>query len=483
MEQSLLELLKEKSNILNGKFQKFQADLKHITQQIISSEITNENKSTYTQQMNKLCDNYSSSINRLEIEYLIKCEQHFENTNRNTNSNNINENPKFSKYKQNTNIEKKPKSIMKIEKKKQSKSFKCEECNITYAAKSSLLRHNRKNHPKYDNNTDTSSSSSDSELKHKCSKCDKICSSIYCLRKHMSREHSCKHQCKTCLKTFKNAQALGGHMTAHRNKRPFKCKQCQSDFQQHRYLVQHIVNVHKQNPWECNKCDKVFRYKRKLNEHKKLTHENNSNSKIISSDENETNDNDNDNDIHSSTYNVSDSDDNNDSIVHTQHQDSDIEEISIRFGCNLCEKGFDNKLELNKHRNNIHGKINPNPFKCDMCNQLYASAIGLRMHKMKRHDEKMYKCKMENCIASFKEERYLIQHIKDVHKDEMFEKKLDVSQDKQLMHNLVDNKELNESSDSGKISVGNEEDLCKKETSVKSNSSNKRTKSLYNRRL
>jgi len=86
--ESLLELSKEKSNIHNREFQTFQSEIKQNIAQM-SVETDMDKKLMYKDEINKLCNNYSLAINRLEIEYLNKCEQYLakQNTKENTKEN------------------------------------------------------------------------------------------------------------------------------------------------------------------------------------------------------------------------------------------------------------------------------------------------------------------------------------------------------------------------------------------------------------
>eukprot|EP00483_Globobulimina_turgida_P012129 UN12151 len=231
--KSLLQLLKDKANIISAKSEEFQAEIKCLMDKMMQSNTGNI--SMYNDKLNILCADYSTSINRLEIEYLMKCEQHLQNEN--TSSDDV------------------------------KAPYRCDKCDLSYTAKSSFRRHNRKNHADdtddegpvdSDESSNLESSQESNERRHECQYCDKTYTALSCLTRHVREQHS------NFLKTKR------------KDDRPFKCTYCVSDFADIRYLRQHIYKVHGENPWECDECEAKFRLKRMLKKHKESTHPNNS---------------------------------------------------------------------------------------------------------------------------------------------------------------------------------------------------------------
>ena len=70
----LITVLKAKQNEMNRECQLFQRQIKDITKQIILSN-PNEDLNHYRQQINKICNDYSSRLNRLEIKSYSECEK------------------------------------------------------------------------------------------------------------------------------------------------------------------------------------------------------------------------------------------------------------------------------------------------------------------------------------------------------------------------------------------------------------------------
>ncbi|KAF4521397.1 hypothetical protein B566_EDAN018155 [Ephemera danica] len=58
--------------------------------------------------------------------------------------------------------------------------------------------------------------------------------------------------------------------------------------------------------------------------------------------------------------------------------------IGTRLGCSMCTKSFLSNSDLNRHFNNIHGKL-ARPVVCDICNRKYKNPESWRHHSCMRH--------------------------------------------------------------------------------------------------
>jgi len=76
------------------------------------------------------------------------------------------------------------------------------------------------------------------------------------------------------------------------------------------------------------------------------------------------------------------------------------------FQCNLCEKRFNNKANLNKHKL-IHG--NKRPFVCNICGQAYRQSYDLKRHMSTHSDDKSFSC--AQCGKCFARKSYLQRHV------------------------------------------------------------------------
>eukprot|EP01083_Nonionella_stella_P144926 453261_1 len=245
----VLDLLKEQSNRLNNECQHFQAELRSFISTTGHGDDTSINE-----KLSKVLDNYSTSLNKICVQYLIKLESQLPSTQPSVNPNHTG-------------------------------SHSC--------PKTSLLRHNRKNHPQsqsqiYDDADDDSSSyesdSAQSSLSHTqlehALKCD-ICDRCFRRGQDLTRHKACclkklsnpyPWKCDICERVFEKASTLAYHKATHSDHRPFKCEYCTARFKLHPYLVQHIIKVHKENPWKCDECPQAFRLKKELKEHMEADH-------------------------------------------------------------------------------------------------------------------------------------------------------------------------------------------------------------------
>eukprot|EP01083_Nonionella_stella_P089570 249939_1 len=255
--QFVLSLFKEQANRLNYECQQFQAELRSFIS-------TSSDDSCINEKLSKVLDNYSTSLNKICVQYLIKLESQLQ-----------------------------PSSTQPSANPNPTRPYSCSLCDISYTTRSSLLRHNRKNHlhtqSSGDENDDSSSNDSDSdsdvsslslaqhEREFKCDICDRcfrrgqdLTRHKACCLKKLSNPYPWK--CDICERVFEKASTLAYHKATHSDHRPFKCEYCTARFKLHPYLVQHIIKVHKENPWKCDECPQAFRLKKELKEHMEADH-------------------------------------------------------------------------------------------------------------------------------------------------------------------------------------------------------------------
>eukprot|EP01083_Nonionella_stella_P089572 249942_1 len=278
--QFVLSLFKEQANRLNYECQQFQAELRSFIS-------TSSDDSCINEKLSKVLDNYSTSLNKICVQYLIKLESQLQ-----------------------------PSSTQPSANPNPTRPYSCSLCDISYTTRSSLLRHNRKNHlhtqSSGDENDDSSSNDSDSDVsslslaqherEFKCDICDRCFRRAQDLTRHKAfcmKKLSNAFKCDICERVFEKASRLAYHKTSHSDSRPFKCEDCTADFKLHHYLVQHIFRVHKKNPWKCNECPQAFRLKKELRKHMESDHQ----QKAKDNDQTETTDTVNENETNVNNWN------------------------------------------------------------------------------------------------------------------------------------------------------------------------------------
>eukprot|EP01083_Nonionella_stella_P274630 932308_1 len=184
--------------------------------------------SSIDDKLSKVLDNYSTSLNKICVEYLIKLESQISHV---------------------------PSTPQSVKPNASTRPYPCQLCDVSYTAKSSLRRHNRNNHSQFSGDDgdfvcadSDSEQSSLSRIKFKCDICGKcfknaagLGSHKVCCRKKASHA---TWKCDICDKAFPRRYALAEHKMTHSDCRPFRCEYCQKGFTRHHYLMQHITQVH-----------------------------------------------------------------------------------------------------------------------------------------------------------------------------------------------------------------------------------------------
>lgn len=80
------------------------------------------------------------------------------------------------------------------------------------------------------------------------------------------------------------------------------------------------------------------------------------------------------------------------------------------FVCNHCEKVFETKHLLNRHKKNVHNKSSSN-LMCDICVEKFPTKRSYLSHIRKKHTK--YKC--EQCDCQYNQKRNLLVHCRQKH--------------------------------------------------------------------
>ena len=83
--------------------------------------------------------------------------------------------------------------------------------------------------------------------------------------------------------------------------------------------------------------------------------------------------------------------------------------LNGKFNCSQCSTKFSSERSLEKHNQNVHGKIlvSSQTYVCDICGTCLSAKSSLKQH-LKIHLDKNFNCDI--CSANFKTERSLKEH-------------------------------------------------------------------------
>lgn len=237
--------------------------------------------------------------------------------------------------------------------------FHCEECDISFATKSSLVRHKKGIHEK------------NNHLNHKCFKCGKCFQVQYKLRKH---EITCgkSYTCDNCKKVFKYEGSLEKHKTnckleienaelnkkqkKPKKKKVHKCLHCKQTFVTAFNLNRHLKSscrIKASNVKRCFYCKKVFLSYQDLAKHKLKCRQKWKNIPTI-----------------------------------TKKKKSFVMKVRLankrkhnqRFTCQTCYKVFRSRKLLILHQNTVHKSV-----KCRKCGMFFNNRSQMQIHHLSQH--------------------------------------------------------------------------------------------------
>jgi KRAB domain-containing zinc finger protein len=105
--------------------------------------------------------------------------------------------------------------------------------------------------------------------------------------------------------------------------------------------------------------------------------------------------------------------------------------ISIfRFICHLCQKVFENKRKLTKHKSSSH---RDKSYQCDQCGFQTKTKSSLRVHTLRHTESRPFQCDHPGCLSRFKDKEHLNSH-KRSHNDSLYECYLCAKRFKSYIH-------------------------------------------------
>ena len=299
VEMALLDLLKEKSNVMNQAYQQFQKKLKSTLEELLSHQTIINQKSLYNDRIQHLLSDFSFEMNQIETSYYERCEaslqrhaiptnlvpnnvtsNHNHSSDNNigfTNPQNARFNRQFKKQKKSIHsdhqsISNDEKINVQTEAEGDQTIWKCIECDIEYLHLSSLRRHNREKHSNSVNREITSNSNSRPTKRRRIqmdANTVNTPSTIHRQRENTMDSDSAelKWKCGFCGARFKKKTYLRNHELIHNKERPFKCTLCDSAFVLESRLRTHLLGVHGVKSFRCERCHKAFAKKKDLTAH------------------------------------------------------------------------------------------------------------------------------------------------------------------------------------------------------------------------
>uniref|UniRef100_A0A1B0GKT9 C2H2-type domain-containing protein n=2 Tax=Lutzomyia longipalpis TaxID=7200 RepID=A0A1B0GKT9_LUTLO len=237
------------------------------------------------------------------------------------------------------------------------KSFECDKCGKLFKTVKARREHNQNFHMGY----------------RLCPKCPMKLADEAALREHVQMHASEKPlHCQVCQKTFKYEAMLRKHSRRH-TETFTTCPYCQKVNGSRAAFRWHMANYHrgmpteiKDGPVSCRICNEVFETLDQLKEHV---------------------------------------------VAHP------IEKL---YECAFCGKKFITKIRVKEHIQTVHYRIprmsNITLFACTVCGQQCHGRTNLQIHQSTHSTDRPFKCSL--CGKTFKNEPFLMRHMRALHNDE-----------------------------------------------------------------
>jgi len=235
--------------------------------------------------------------------------------------------------------------------------FRCDQCDKDFTRNAHLKRHLQVNHQGI---------KAISPANFQCDKCDSTFANQYSLKKHFKKFHEVKqYSCELCEKSFHKHHLLRSHSVEHTGDSfPLKCNQCGKTFKYAMYLKRH---ERKHKGYACEVCKVTFEKWTDLQQHKA-----------------------------------------------SDHTPVTLTTVEI-LPCDQCEKTFQNKVFLKKHKL-VHLESR-DTFHCpiEFCPRFFYFKNNLAQHIKGYHEGKKYICSLSGCTHKFYSKQRLLDHLQNSH--------------------------------------------------------------------
>ncbi|XP_070506173.1 Krueppel homolog 1-like isoform X1 [Chironomus tepperi] len=266
-----------------------------------------------------------------------------------------------------------PQQIVTARTPKSVKSFKCDQCNMTFTTKSAHTSHIKSHAKQQGINLQTGNVSN--------------------INATQQMQSSDPYQCDVCKKTFAVPARLVRHYRTHTGERPYQCEFCQKMFSVKENLQVHRRIHTKERPYKCDVCGRAFEHSGKLHRHMRI-HTGERPHKCS---------------ICEKTFIQS-----GQLVIHLRTHTG---EKPYRCPQEGCGKGFTCSKQLKVHSRTHTGE---KPYHCDICLRDFGYNHVLKLHRVQHYGSKCYKCTI--CDETFKNKKEMEAHIKghanDIQSDE-----------------------------------------------------------------
>ncbi|XP_063707211.1 zinc finger protein OZF-like [Culicoides brevitarsis] len=296
-------------------------------------------------------------------------------------------------------------SPKKYNKKGQKGHRSCDLCGATYEYRELLVTHMKRRHIFED---------------VECNICHKKFDNKVKLQSHTAH-HNKKHMCEICSKSYVSPNQLKRHMQVHKVvSNDFICSKCGEGFATRNLLADHVRKSHDGDDdgqlftCMCDICGKKFLEESSMNVHKR-TH----NPNIIKAlycpvstcgermrDQAHLSEH---MQIHSIVYNCTTCARKFLNAGDLADHEKTHENEHRPFECQICQRRYSNKNQLNVHVIRVHRKNEANLHECELCSKTFLAAWELRVHERSHSSEKIAKCPM--CERSYKSTNDIKKHM------------------------------------------------------------------------
>lgn len=266
--------------------------------------------------------------------------------------------------------------------------FTCKTCDY-FGRKSDKLRLHLKKHENCSNLFITIKMPEPLE-KFRCDLCSVSKKFIYDIRKHMVMHLKIKpFECKNCGKTFGSKRNLLLHTND--QKRIYRCEMCDLTFKCRILQTNNFKEKH-ENKFQCQFCSETFEAWKKFRDHRQ-NHLKAKETCEVCKRKFGTNQN--------LKYHQ----------ILLKHGKFALQSDEDKLRCNLCEKVFLIKRQLNYHRRNHH--VDEKSLTCQTCSKVFTSKYSLRYHMKTHENRETANCDL--CGNSFASKERVCSHFRKMH--------------------------------------------------------------------